>query len=56
MPVTMTEVAARAGVSIKTVSNVINNRPYITTETRERVLAAIADLHYKNLSENRQVA
>lgn len=47
MPATMTEVAAKAGVSIKTVSNVINNRPYITTETRERVLAAIADLHYK---------
>jgi len=45
------DVAARAGVSIKTVSNVVNERPYVTDDLRERVLAAIAALHYRpNLS------
>lgn len=45
--VTMHEVAARAGVSIKTVSNVVNGYPYIRAATRERVEQAIADLGYQ---------
>ncbi|WP_129337636.1 LacI family DNA-binding transcriptional regulator [Cellulomonas endophytica] len=43
----MHDVAARAGVSIKTVSNVLNGYPYIRPATRDRVEAAIADLGYQ---------
>jgi DNA-binding LacI/PurR family transcriptional regulator len=51
MAITMHDVARRAGVSIKTVSNVVNDYQYIRAETRERVLAAIAELGYApNLS------
>ncbi|MBO3088374.1 LacI family DNA-binding transcriptional regulator [Cellulomonas dongxiuzhuiae] len=42
----MHEVAARAGVSIKTVSNVVNGYPYIRDTTRERVQHAIDELGY----------
>ncbi|WP_456847225.1 LacI family DNA-binding transcriptional regulator, partial [Cellulomonas sp. P5_C6] len=45
--VTMHEVAARAGVSIKTVSNVVNGYQYIRPATKERVEAAIAELGYQ---------
>lgn len=45
------DVAQRAGVSQKTVSNVVNDFPHVTPQTRERVLAAIAELGYRpNLS------
>lgn len=40
------DVAALAGVSWKTVSNVVNDRPVVRPATRERVLAAIAELGY----------
>jgi DNA-binding LacI/PurR family transcriptional regulator len=51
MAVTMSDVAALAGVSIKTVSNVINDYPFIRDETKARVIAAIAELDYQpNLS------
>ncbi|WP_166845949.1 LacI family DNA-binding transcriptional regulator [Isoptericola sp. BMS4] len=51
MPVTMHDVAARAGVSIKTVSNVVNGYPHIRPETRARVEEAIEHLGYTvNLS------
>lgn len=51
MAVTMRDVAASAGVSIKTVSNVINDYPFIKPATRARVLQAIEDLGYRpNLS------
>jgi DNA-binding LacI/PurR family transcriptional regulator len=43
---TIRDVAARAGVSHQTVSRVINGRNEVTTETRERVLAAIRELQY----------
>jgi DNA-binding LacI/PurR family transcriptional regulator len=42
----MREVAALAGVSVQTVSFVINNNPVITPETRQRVLDAIAQVGY----------
>lgn len=45
--VTMRDVAERAGVSIKTVSNVINDFPVIRPETRARVEEAIAGLGYQ---------
>lgn len=40
-------VAALAGVSIKTVSNVVNDRPNVTSDTRARVLEAIRQLDYQ---------
>jgi len=43
----MSDVAARAGVSHQTVSRVINGSPNVAPPTRERVLAAIAELGYR---------
>jgi len=40
------DVAARSGVSIKTVSRVVNAEPSVHPETRSRVLAAIESLGY----------
>jgi DNA-binding LacI/PurR family transcriptional regulator len=51
MAITMRDVALLADVSIKTVSNVINDHPNIKPATRDRVLSAIKDLGYQpNLS------
>lgn len=48
---TMHDVARLAGVSIKTVSNVINDFPHVRPDTRERVQSAIDELGYRpNLS------
>lgn len=41
------DVAERAGVSIKTVSNVVNGKGAITPETRQRVEEAVAHLKYR---------
>ncbi|MEQ7126550.1 LacI family DNA-binding transcriptional regulator [Actinopolymorpha sp. B11F2] len=47
----LADVAARAGVSKKTVSNVINEFPFVADHTRSRVLEAISELGYRpNLS------
>ena len=47
--ITIREVAKRAGVSISTVSRVLNRRAhdYIRENTRQRVLKAIEQLNYK---------
>ncbi|HEY4225189.1 MAG TPA: LacI family DNA-binding transcriptional regulator, partial [Pseudolysinimonas sp.] len=51
MAVTMHDVANLAGVSIKTVSNVINDYQYLKPETKRRVQEAIDALGYRpNLS------
>ncbi|AMM20117.1 LacI family transcriptional regulator [Frondihabitans sp. PAMC 28766] len=51
MRATVRDVAARAGVSPKTVSNVINGVVFVRPDTRERVEKAVADLQYvPNLS------
>lgn len=47
MSATMNDVARLAGVSVKTVSNVVNGYPYIRDSTKARVLAAIAELGYQ---------
>ena len=47
MTVTMKDVAKAAGVSVMTVSRVINNKEYIAAETREKVEAALKNLNYK---------
>ena len=45
------DVALRAGVSVKTVSNVVNGYVHVTQETRDRVQRAIDELDYRpNLS------
>ena len=46
MAATLHDVARLAGVSIKTVSNVINDYPHVRPATRERVEAAISELGY----------
>jgi LacI family transcriptional regulator len=43
----MSDVAAQAGVSIKTVSNVINDWPYVADETRQKVLEAVEAVGYR---------
>ncbi|MYJ73734.1 MAG: LacI family DNA-binding transcriptional regulator [Gammaproteobacteria bacterium] len=53
---TIREVADRAGVSIKTVSRVVNNEPNVRPETRDRVLKAVADLDYEPLPAARGLA
>jgi LacI family transcriptional regulator len=44
--VTIKEVAQAAGVSAQTVSRVLNARPDVSMETRQRIQAIIADLGY----------
>lgn len=46
MAVTIKEVAQIAECSIKTVSRVINNEPYVNPQLRKKVLDVIADLGY----------
>ncbi|AXK33286.1 LacI family transcriptional regulator [Streptomyces armeniacus] len=41
------DVAARAGISVATVSRVLNDHPAVRPDTRARVLAAIAELGYR---------
>ena len=51
MIVRMKEVATRAGVSVKTVSNVVNGYVHVSPTTRERVQRAIDEMGYRpNLS------
>jgi LacI family transcriptional regulator, galactose operon repressor len=45
-PITLNDVAARAGVSKKTVSRVLNNEPAVADDTLDRVRQAMADLNY----------
>lgn len=48
---TLHDVAKRAGVSVKTVSNVVNDYPHVRPAMRERVNKAIVELDYRpNLS------
>ena len=44
---TMSDVAALAGVSLKTVSRVINAEPSVRPETAERVMAAVRQLGFR---------
>lgn len=49
------DVAARAGVSIKTVSNVVNAHPQVREDTRTRVQAVIDELGYRPHAIGRQL-
>jgi len=44
---TMVDVARHAGVSIKTVSRVINNEPNVQQQLIDRVLASVAELGFR---------
>ncbi|MEL7236210.1 MAG: LacI family DNA-binding transcriptional regulator, partial [Chloroflexota bacterium] len=51
----MKDVAKRVGVSVQTVSAVINQKEGITAKTRERVLQAVAELNYRPYSVARSL-
>jgi len=55
MPARLKDVAERAGVSVKTASNVINDHPHIRPSTRAKVEAAIRELHYRPNVSARQL-
>lgn len=52
---TITEVAKHAGVSVKTVSRVMNNYEHISPKTRDKVRRAMEDLSYAPSSIARQM-
>lgn len=54
--VTVDDVAAQAGVSIKTVSRVLNNEPNTSEKTRAKVMAAIELLKYQPNPSARRLA
>lgn len=47
MKATINDVAKLAGVSIKTVSRVMNNEPSVRQATREKVMIAVEELNYQ---------
>jgi DNA-binding LacI/PurR family transcriptional regulator len=51
----MKDVARRAGVSIQTVSVVVNDKGVVTPETRDRIVAAIDELGYRPLAVGRSL-
>jgi LacI family transcriptional regulator len=53
---TVFDVASLAGVSIKTVSRVVNSEPHVRPATRERVDDAIATLNYQPDESARKLA
>ncbi|MFQ9800446.1 MAG: LacI family DNA-binding transcriptional regulator [Clostridia bacterium] len=44
---TLKDVAERAGITVTTVSRVLNDRGYISQQTREKVYQAMKDLNYQ---------
>ncbi|MBD1388165.1 LacI family DNA-binding transcriptional regulator [Neiella sp. HB171785] len=56
MKVTINDVAKLAGVSIKTVSRVINNEESVRQNTRDKVMAAVTELNYQPNQAARNLA
>lgn len=56
MRVRIEDVAKVAGVSMKTVSRVLNHEPNVSERTRQRVQAAVDKLHYRPLPSARVLA
>ena len=54
--VTITDVARRAGVSMKTVSRVMNAEPHVREEVREKVLRIARELRYRPKAAARSLA
>ncbi|WWL94348.1 LacI family DNA-binding transcriptional regulator [Pediococcus acidilactici] len=55
MTVKLEDVAELAGVSKTTVSRVLNNRGYISEQTRKKVHEAMEELHYSPNAVARQL-
>ena len=55
-PPTIVDVARKAGVSIKTVSRVMNKEPTVHPQTRALVLAVVAELNYRPQLSARSLA
>ena len=53
---TVFDVASLAGVSIKTVSRVVNSEPHVRPATKERVDRAITELDYQPDESARMLA
>jgi DNA-binding LacI/PurR family transcriptional regulator len=53
--ITITDVAEAAGVSVPTVSRILNNKEYVAEDTRERVNQAIKQLGYVPHMQARQL-
>jgi LacI family transcriptional regulator len=56
MKITISEVAVKAGVSIKTVSRVINNEIGVRSATKDKVQAAMDELNYRPSQAARSLA
>ena len=56
MRVTIKDVSRASGVSIKTVSRVLNNERYVGAETRAKVRAAVAELKFRPSTAARSLA
>ena len=52
---TMKDVARLAGVSVQTVSMVVNDKAVVSPDTRDRILAAIDELGYRPLAAARSL-
>jgi DNA-binding LacI/PurR family transcriptional regulator len=52
---TIKDVAKKAGVTIGTVSRVLNNKRWVSEECRKKVQVAIKDLHYKPQAHARRL-
>ena len=55
-PLTIIDVAKKAGLSIKTVSRALNDEPHVRPATKEKVLAAVEALNYKPNASARSLA
>ena len=53
--VKLTDVAAKAGCSVTTVSRVINNYGYISQKTRKKVHEAMKELNYQPKRQENQI-
>ncbi len=56
MAVTIRDIAEKSGVSVSTVSLVINHKGYVSGKTRERVTDVIEKMNYKPLHSARKLA
>ena len=52
---TIKDVAKKAGVTIGTVSRVLNNKKWVSEDCRKKVLESIKDLHYKPQAHARRL-
>ncbi len=55
-PITIFDIAEAAGVSVSTVSRILNNKPDVSKKTRQQVLAIIQELNYAPHAQARRLA